>query len=309
MKQISKVSILLIFALFTTVVLGAETNPDWNYASNGDDWSDIGPTYAKCTSTYAVESPVDYSYDWSTLGGYFLYNWAGDGFSFLPQLSSSPVTTYGFENWVYQMSDFTNIGGWYAAEPLSSPQNHQLYWDVTGIRFHYPAEHKVNGTIYDVEMQIFGNDFYSRHVTCFSGVGATSIFFMVDPANPDVGNPFFDWQADATAGNPVTIDLNTALPKTTSATNNIYGYSGTDTMPTCQPVCWYAVETPLGISQAQADFFKLTYEEVTYPSNARTTGLGVTTYTTYFFWYGAFAPIPTPIVVPPGAPTEAAADL
>jgi len=94
--------------------------------------------------------------------------------------------------------DLTNAGGWYAAEPLKSAQNHQLYWEIESVRFHHPAEHKINGTTYDLEMQIFAKDYYSRKVICMGEVGATSIFFKLGDENK-----FFDWQADATAGNPV----------------------------------------------------------------------------------------------------------
>ena len=88
--------------------------------------------------------------------------------------------------------------------------------------------------------------------------------------------------------------MSVVMPKMIAATDNIYGYVGTDTMPGCDNVCWYALETPLSISQEQIDFFKLTYESKTYDSNARNTGLGSESYTTKYFWYGAFAPIPTP---------------
>lgn len=207
------------------------------------------------------------------------------------------------------MSNFDNIGGYYGAEPLKNPQNAQLYWKIDNIRFHHPAEHKVNDTVYDLEMQIFGKDFYDRKVVCSGQTGAVSIFFQIDPEDKD--NPFFDWQANATAKGDVYIDLNSILKKTTSATNNIYGYSGTDTMPGCEQVCWYVVESPLKMSQAQHDFFQ--YKD--YTSNARATGQGVSTYTAYYFWYGSFAPTPTPPYVPPTPPnntasaTEAMADL
>ena len=68
--------------------------------------------------------------------------------------------------------------------------------------------------------------------------------------------------------------------------NNIYGYKGTDTMPGCEGVCWYIIETPLPITTAQRDFF--VYENN--PSNARSTGLGLDTWTKFFFSYGDQAP-------------------
>ena len=73
-------------------------------------------------------------------------------------------------------------------------------------------------------------------------------------------------------------------------------------MPGCENVCWYVVESPLLISQTQLDNLK-------YPnlaSNARDTGLGVTTYTTMYFWYGAFAPPVTPKPTPPTPPNATA---
>lgn len=115
-------------------------------------------------------------------------------------------------------------------------------------------------------MQIFGTDYYDRSVIC-SGKAAVSIFFQIDDTST---NTFFDWIANATAGGDVYIDLNRVLPKTTSATNNMYGYDGTDTMPDCGNVCWYAVETPLKMTQAEHDYF--VYEQNA--SNARQTGLG-----------------------------------
>ena len=71
-------------------------------------------------------------------------------------------------------------------------------------------------------MQVFGDDFYGIHQIC-SGQGAVSILFKIDDTTS--GSEFFDdWQSTATAGGSVTIDLNKVLPKTTGATNIIYGY-------------------------------------------------------------------------------------
>ena len=244
----SKVTNLLIFALFLGTAFGDPTNSTFNYDKNGTDWSDA---YPKCTA-YTVESPVNFKFNWTEYGDqgladYKLRDWSSDFFSFLPQTYKSKVNTYGFDNWVYQMSDFANLGGYYGAEPLKNPQNVQLYWEIDNIRFHHPAEHIVNDTVYDLEMQIFAKDFYDRKVICTNQVGAVSIFFQID-TEEDKDNPFFDWQANATAGKEVYIDLNSVMKKTTSATNNIYGYVGTDTMPGCAQVCWYVVESPLKMS-------------------------------------------------------------
>ena len=54
---------LLTFALILALGKSDPTNPDWNYDNGGSDWD--AKLYPHCTSAYAVESPVDYSYDWS----------------------------------------------------------------------------------------------------------------------------------------------------------------------------------------------------------------------------------------------------
>lgn len=287
----------MIFALFLTHAYGAETNTTWTYADGGADW---GTAYPECASNDSIESPIDFSFNWTSPDS-DLHDWSEDGFFYLPDTAGAvKVGVYGFDNWVYQMRNFTGgAGGFYAAEPRKGPQNRQIYWQIDNIRFHVPAEHKINGTQYDVEMQIFGWDAYNRSVTC-EGQGATSVFFKVDPNNTDTGNDFFNWQSDAkTPGNEVQIDLSLVQPKTLSTTDNIYGYDGTDTMPGCGNVCWYVVESPQGISQGQVDFFKLILGEYRYESNARDTGLGSDAQTPMFFWYGPFAPVPHPRPDPP----------
>ena len=88
MKQISKVSNLLVFALLIGLTYADPTNSTWNYATNGTEWND---TYAACAAKWTVESPIDYKYDWSTYGtsDSYVYDWSTDFFSFLPVLANS----------------------------------------------------------------------------------------------------------------------------------------------------------------------------------------------------------------------------
>ena len=115
----SKVVNLLIFALFLTQAYADPTNSTWNYDSGGDDWKNIS---AKCAPDYTVASPVNFHFDWSKYGpgDYFLYDWAQDDFSFLPNFRKVKAGTYGFDNWVWQASTFDSIG-FYAAEALENP--------------------------------------------------------------------------------------------------------------------------------------------------------------------------------------------
>jgi len=127
-----------------------------------------------------------------------------------------------------------------------------VYWDSYELRFHHPAEHQLNNTQYAMEMQIFSNDPYKNKLLCTAGIAAISILFELDDAS---NNPWFDWQANATAGLPVTVDLNSILSKVGGTTNSVSGYSGSDTMPDCGKVCWYIVNQPQQINSTQLNFF------------------------------------------------------
>ena len=84
MKQLLISRFLRILALFLGTALGDPTNSTWNYANNGTDWGDI---YAACTNKYLVESPINYKFNWTAFskpGDFYLYDWSGDEFSFLP---------------------------------------------------------------------------------------------------------------------------------------------------------------------------------------------------------------------------------
>ena len=90
------------------------------------------------------------------------------------------------------MSNFTqSSGGFLASEPLMTSAPDRVFWEIDNIRFHHPAEHKINGTQYDLEIQIFGKDKIGSGFIC-QGKAAVSILFEID--DNSMGSSFFDWQ-------------------------------------------------------------------------------------------------------------------
>lgn len=81
--------------------------------------------------------------------------------------------------------------GFYATEPVGYSNNRAVYWSSYEIRFHYPAENLINGTRYDLEMQVYSYDFYNRHFVCTAGISVLSLLFKIDDALGP--NEFFDW--------------------------------------------------------------------------------------------------------------------
>jgi hypothetical protein len=268
----------------TYPVYGA-TNSSWNYDQGGSDW-----TYEWCTMKEYVQAPITMTNVGANSTGnftwYVTYPWSLNGYAFLPNYESGSSTWYGIEQYVYQI--FGEFGGIYLSEPArNNATNHVVYYETTNLRFHYPAEHVLNGTRYDLEMQIFGSDRFGRSLGCFSNNSAVSILFKIDDTVD--ANPFFSWQADADGTKPITLDLSPLLDKVAGATKSVSGYMGSDSMPGCDyGTCWYIMNQPLTIKSSQVDFFKVK----DLASNARTVDLtGSSAWTQSFYNYGLFAPL------------------
>ena len=238
MKRAHNLSLILacLVLMLLSVVKGDATTSAWNYNLNGTDWK-----MGECNKKTYPLAPMNVTNTDTTLNRSWLpYHW-----SFLPTFQPGNTTFAGFNNWVYMLMNnkTSSWAGFYATEPVGYSNNRAVYWDTYEIRFHYPAENLINGTQYDLEMQIYGYDYYNRHFVCTTGVAVLSILFQVDDAQPE--NPFFAWQANATQGLDVNIDLTTIVSKTLGVTSDITGYRGTDSMPDCNYVtCWYIVQTP-----------------------------------------------------------------
>lgn len=199
-----------------------------------------GSDYHYCSLEQYVQAPIDITNiganDTATFQYYIAYEWYENGFSFLPTFEAGVATWIGVEQYVYQV--YGNFGGIYLAEPaVNNVTNHIVYYEASNIRFHYPSEHTLNGTQYDMEMQIFGNDIYDRALACYSHQAAVSILFKLDATS--AAHPFFAWQATSASGD-TTIDLTTYLTKVSGTTQSVSGYMGTDSMPGCNyGTCWY----------------------------------------------------------------------
>ena len=129
------------------------------------------------------QSPITFN---DAFGGNDHFNWTQySDVSFLPAWQVAEITAdkHFVENYVFRINATDgNMGIFYAKEPF--PTTTQMQWIVKQIRFHYPAEHSIFGTTYDLEMEITLDAKFGRALWCRSQQGVLSILFKVDDTAP-----------------------------------------------------------------------------------------------------------------------------
>ena len=183
--------------------------------------------------------------------------------SFLPAWKSATVSSdkYGASNYVLRINATDgDMGAFYATEPFAGAA--QIYWEVLGIRFHYPSEHTIDGVRFDLEMQVTLNDTKKLCQWCTSHLGAFSLFFNVDTTE---STDFWAWTDQMTAGQNLTIDLSKVFDKNKAIQSQMWGYQGSDTEPNCTlKFCWYFNYPPQTITQETLDKLKVDGVEANY---------------------------------------------
>ena len=107
----------------------------WDYSNNGTDWTD-----GICGDATKVQSPRDMQHTGT--------DWYKDlllQFVFLPGfiVPDAQVTSAKVENFVYTVN--ATYGSLFAKEPANNDLTKIVKWDAFMLKFHYPAEHLVQG--------------------------------------------------------------------------------------------------------------------------------------------------------------------
>ena len=219
---------LLIVLLFSNHGFGKDIE-DWeeHYKDHGHQWVNI---YDNWTDDQSQQSPVDV-----TISGNI---WKD--FVFLTAFTAATPTSMKMEECVFRVRA-DNLGVVTTNDVYALPKLYKF--KAQYIDFHSKSEHKINGTQYDLEMQIYHQDIFKKSKSKQGMV--VSVLFKIG----ETQNDFFKFLDGKSP-----LDLSKILPIDFMMHNNIYGYLGTSTGEGwANGVGWYISSKIFTISQADYD--------------------------------------------------------
>ena len=219
---------LLIVLLFSNHGFGKDIEDcEEHYKDHGHQWVNI---YDNWTDDQSQQSPVDV-----TISGNI---WKD--FVFLTAFTAATPTSMKMEECVFRVRA-DNLGVVTTNDVYALPKLYKF--KAQYIDFHSKSEHKINGTQYDLEMQIYHQDIFKKSKSKQGMV--VSVLFKIG----ETQNDFFKFLDGKSP-----LDLSKILPIDFMMHNNIYGYLGTSTGEGwANGVGWYISSKIFTISQADYD--------------------------------------------------------
>jgi carbonic anhydrase len=238
MKSLSLIALLLFSA---TLVLSRaprqlQSLEDFTYSSHGGDWS------STCSSG-SLQSPINIDPSGITCDKSMMFEMTfNDDVSVSLDQSSLAINGTGVISELFA-TDINGILTGYEAE----------YFVL-----HYPAEHQIDDTSYDLELQIvhYIKDSFEVKGLTNKKWAIVSILFSADGSS---SNAFIEALVPSSIGTGSTVILNTqtVLGDVLPTTIPYYTYQGSFTTPTCKEnVNWYVVETIQSVTSSQLSAIK-----------------------------------------------------
>lgn len=202
---------------------GQVVEPDWGYAGENrpENWASLSDDYATCGEGMQ-QSPVDITGYAAQEGPPLDFDYAGD--------AVSAANTHRQAYFTFGGDDILRVG--------------RTSYHLKSAHLHAPSEHLIDGESFAAELHMVhaDGDGNLAVIGVLFRVGAANeaVQIMLDEA-PETGRDIDDG---------LTLNAESLEPESQS----YYHYAGSKTTPPCdEPVAWYVLQTPLSISQGQAD--------------------------------------------------------
>jgi len=215
---------------------------EWDYGKHGSDWN-----FSNCNNTSIQQSPISID---PIKGRDFT-----PPFYFFPVTQSWTEVTYTDLKWTFRLS----VPEEYIYTVIPFGNYHGVKFKVAYIEFHAPSEHQISGKQYPLEMQIYTN----RSEGLDAGICPEATFsFLFENKGKD--NKFLSQFLGKITENGIKINitLTDLLPIDSATKHQFFSYRGTRTVPSCEySICWYVINPPLDISQAQLQEFNKRWKD------------------------------------------------
>ena len=129
-----------------------------------------------------------------------------------------------------------------------------LEYQAQQLHFHTPAEHTIDGKIFDLELHIVHKSLDHRvdYWTTNNEIAVLAVLFEVD--NSAGPNSFIDALDAQNIGKLLNLDIQEILGSKLYSLGSYYTYYGSLTTPPCsESVLWYVISTPLKITRKQLE--------------------------------------------------------
>jgi carbonic anhydrase len=241
MKSLSLIALLLLSA---TLVLSRaprqlQSLEDFTYSSHGGDWD------GTCSSG-SLQSPINIDPSGITCDKSMMFEMTFNNDITLT-LSQSTLAINGTGNTPMSELFATDINGILTG------------YEAESFVLRYPAEHQIDDTSYDLELQIvhYIKDSFEVKGLTNKKYAIVSILFSADGSS---SNAFIDALGISSIGTGavlLNVDVQTLLGDVLPTTIPYYTYQGSFTTPTCKEnVNWYIVESIQSVTSSQLSSIK-----------------------------------------------------
>ncbi|MDF2530236.1 MAG: carbonic anhydrase [Gammaproteobacteria bacterium] len=245
LKKFQTIVIGISSLLFCSSIAWADANWSYSGSTGPKYWANLDPNYAEC-GWGKEQSPININ--------------ASVHLSLNPlQFQFQAVPADLINNTFAKQNDSSTVENTHSLQDdLTSAQSAQNTMTINGdtyqlaqFHFHIPAEHRIRGTSYPMEIHLVYRD-AQAHLAV--------VAIMVQQTRLKTGNSQLHAIAQNLNGQPAswqsataTIALSKLLPKDW----RYYHYEGSLTVPPCiEGVQWYVMQQPISISAADLKIFK-----------------------------------------------------
>jgi carbonic anhydrase len=216
----------------------------FNYLQKGHDWTEEGVEFE--------QSPIDIIPDSAPCCNNVMKM----------EFFLSDHTLTGLQ--VQDSGNSLSVSGPFSKLKATDVDGSTYEYEAAQFHFHAPAEHTINGGLYDLELHIVHKMTAesAKNATTQRDLAVVAVFFEVGSDAITAPNTFIEALNLGNIGSNINLNMHELLSNDLVNMMTYYAYKGSLTTPPCnEKVNWYVFEKPLKIAKSQMDHFNLRWKD------------------------------------------------